>query len=122
MRISDWSSDVCSSDLDSTLKHLTPASSAARISHACLPTPENTTLAGSAPIARTRASSPPETISKPAPRFLNSFRTAWLAFAFLLYHSSTSPLPLACLLLCTSSLTVLSLYPHFLLPISFPPL
>ena len=44
-----------------------PAASACRISCFVLPTPEKITLAGSAPAASTRASSPPETMSKPQP-------------------------------------------------------
>ena len=44
-----------------------PAASAWRISARVLPTPEKITLAGSAPAASTRASSPPETMSKPQP-------------------------------------------------------
>ena len=68
---------------DSTLKHLILASKAASISQACLPTPENTTLAGSPLAAITRASSPPETISKPVPRRANSLSMARLEFAFM---------------------------------------
>ena len=51
----------------STLKHSTPASSARAISARVLPTPEKTIRAGSPPAARTRSSSPPETMSKPQP-------------------------------------------------------
>ena len=46
-----------------------------------LPTPENTTLAGSPPAASTRASSPPETMSKPLPRRANRSSTARFEFA-----------------------------------------
>ncbi len=70
-----------SSGIDSTLKHLTPASSASRISAAVLPTPENTVFSALPPAASTRASSPPETMSKPAPSRANTFSTARLLFA-----------------------------------------
>src|SRR3546814_4770160 len=36
MRISDWSSDVCSSDL-TAVRHISPASSANRASSTCIP-------------------------------------------------------------------------------------
>ena len=72
-----------SSDADSTLKHRMPASSAASISASVLPTPENTTFAGSPPAARTRASSPPETMSKPLPSRASRSSTARLEFAFI---------------------------------------
>ncbi len=71
-----------SSGTDSTLKHLTPASSARRISSALLATPENTTCSALPPAASTRASSPPETMSKPAPSRANTFSTPRLLFAF----------------------------------------
>ena len=51
----------------STLKQPMPAASAWRISARVLPTPEKMILAGSPPAASTRASSPPETMSKPQP-------------------------------------------------------
>ena len=72
-----------SSPPDSTLKQRIPAASAWRISASDLPTPENTTLPGSAPAATTRASSPPETMSNPAPRRANTSSTARLEFAFI---------------------------------------
>ena len=74
---------VSSSAADSTLKHRMPAVSAASISASVLPTPENTTFAGSPPAASTRASSPPETMSKPLPRRAKTFSTARLEFAFI---------------------------------------
>ena len=40
----------------------------------CLPTPEKTIFLGSAPIFKTRSSSPPETMSKPDPASLRTFR------------------------------------------------
>ena len=60
-------SSSSSSAADSTLKQRMPAASAASISAAVLPTPENTVFAGSPPAAITRASSPPDTMSKPLP-------------------------------------------------------
>jgi len=69
-----------SSLADSTLKQKMPASKAKRISASVLPTPENTTLAGSPPAAITRANSPPETMSKPAPNLANVFKIAKLGF------------------------------------------
>ena len=50
-----------------------PAVNAASISAAVLPTPEKTIRAGSPPAAITRASSPPETMSKPLPRRARMF-------------------------------------------------
>ena len=48
-----------------------------------LATPENTTLAGSPPAASTRASSPPDTMSKPLPSRAKSPSTARFGFAFI---------------------------------------
>ena len=62
----------------STLKQRMPAASARRISASDLPTPENRILSGSPPAARTRSSSPPETISKPLPSRANRSRIARL--------------------------------------------
>jgi hypothetical protein len=67
---------------DSTLKQRTECSSASRISASLLPTPENTTLAGSPPAASTRWSSPPETMSKPAPARASRSMIARFEFAF----------------------------------------
>ena len=47
----------------------------------CLPTPENTILLGSAPTLKTRTNSPPETISKPAPKSHKRFKIARFEFA-----------------------------------------
>ena len=52
---------------DSTLKQPIDASKAALISSVVLPTPENTIFSAAPPAWITRASSPTETISKPAP-------------------------------------------------------
>ncbi len=60
-----------------------PARSAASISSRVLPTPEKTILCGSIPAASARASSPPETMSIPAPRRPRVASTAWLEFAFI---------------------------------------
>ena len=57
-------------------------SSASWISASVLPTPENSVLRASPPAASTRASSPPETMSKPAPSRASSASTARLEFAF----------------------------------------
>ena len=60
-----------------------PALSARSISAAVLPTPEKTTrAAASGAAARTRSSSPPETMSKPAPRAASSLRMASAELAF----------------------------------------
>jgi hypothetical protein len=48
-----------------------------------LPTPENTTLAGSPPAASTRASSPPDTMSKPQPAWAKVCSTASDELAFM---------------------------------------
>ena len=68
----------CSSGMDSTLKHRMSCVKAKRISSIDFPTPEKITLRGSPPAARTRNSSPPETMSKPEPSLLNTFSTARL--------------------------------------------
>ena len=68
-------------DSDSTLICRTPASSAARISSALLPTPEKTIRSAGTPAASAVASSPPETTSAPAPRRANVAMTAMLPFA-----------------------------------------
>jgi hypothetical protein len=70
-----------SSAADSTLKQKMPASSAWRISSRGLADAGEDHLAGSPPAARTRASSPPETMSKPAPSGRNRFRMARLELA-----------------------------------------
>ena len=59
-----------------------PSSSALAISSGFLLTPENTTLDGSPPAATTRSSSPPETISNPAPSLASILSTAKLELAF----------------------------------------
>ena len=74
---------ISSSRSLSTLKHITPTSSARNISARDLPTPENTTFAGSTPAASTRSSSPPDTMSKPQPALRNTCSTARLEFAFI---------------------------------------
>ena len=66
---------------DSTLKQAMPSVSARSISVSVLPSPENTTLAGSPPAASTRSSSPPETMSKPAPSRASTLSTAMLELA-----------------------------------------
>ena len=70
-----------SSPRDSAWTAPIPAASAARSSAALLPTPENTMSAGSPPAARARASSPPETMSKPQPSVRSSCSTARLPLA-----------------------------------------
>ena len=67
---------------DSTLKQRIRASSAATMSSRDLATPENTMRPGSPPAISTRLSSPPETMSKPAPRRASRFSTARFEFAF----------------------------------------
>ena len=59
-----------------------PTSNAFSMSASDLPKPEKTIFAGLPPAARTRASSPPVTISKPAPSFANTLRTAKFEFDF----------------------------------------
>jgi len=60
-----------------------PAASAASISSACLPTPENTTLLTAFGAAIfTRSNSPPETMSKPAPIPASNRRIDRFEFAF----------------------------------------
>ena len=56
-----------SSGSDSTLNWKMPAASAAPSSRSVLPTPENTTRPGATPARSARSSSPPETMSAPAP-------------------------------------------------------
>ena len=65
-----------SSCADSTLKHPTPASSAAAISASRLPTPEKTMRPAGTPAASTRSSSPPDTMSNPAPSRPSTSMTA----------------------------------------------
>ena len=55
------------SEIDSILKDKIPALIPAATSTEDLPTPENIIFLGSAPAFRALKSSPPETISKPAP-------------------------------------------------------
>ena len=71
-----------SSSALSTLKHLMPAASAATISASDLPTPEKITRSALPPAASTRASSPPETMSKPAPWRASTSRIASVELAF----------------------------------------
>src|SRR5258708_4076962 len=63
----------------SALKQRIPAASPARISASDLPTPEKITRAAAPPAASTRASSPPETMSKPAPARARASSTATLS-------------------------------------------
>jgi hypothetical protein len=59
------------------LKRRMLALRAASISQTCLPTPEKTTFLRAGLLARrTRSSSPPETMSKPAPCSARSLRMA----------------------------------------------
>lgn len=67
----------------STLKQAMPAASAWRISARVLPTPEKMIFFGSAPTASTRASSPPETMSKPQPASANTRSTPSEELAFI---------------------------------------
>jgi hypothetical protein len=67
----------------STLKQRMPASRAALISSRVLPTPEKTMRSPSTPAARARRSSPPETMSMPAPMPARVFTTAWLELPFI---------------------------------------
>ena len=76
-----------SSLADSTLKQKMLAVKAARISSAVLPTPENTILLAAPPAANTRANSPPETISNPAPRRANKFKIARLGLDLTAKHT-----------------------------------
>ena len=71
-----------SSASDSQLKLWMPLASAYSTSAAVLPTPEKTTLPGSPPAWSTRNSSPPETMSKPAPALASSASTASDELAF----------------------------------------
>ena len=58
-----------------------PASSAMAISSRLLATPANTIRSGGTPAASARCSSPPETISAPAPASARVLITARLLFA-----------------------------------------
>ena len=66
----------------STLNWRMSCASARSISSAVFPTPEKTILRGSAPARRTRYSSPPETMSKPAPRRPEEPQDGEVQFAF----------------------------------------
>jgi hypothetical protein len=71
-----------SSSSDSRLRHRMRARSACSISDCDFPDPgEDRPLCTSPPAARTRASSPPETMSKPRPSRESSASTARLEFA-----------------------------------------
>ena len=71
-----------SSARDSTLKRAMPACSAIAISASVLPTPENTILSAGIPARNARCSSPPDTMSAPAPSSPISRSTAPLPLAF----------------------------------------
>ena len=71
-----------SSSADSTLIARSPAEIAASISASSLPTPLKTIFPAGIPAAIARASSPPETMSAPAPRRASVRSTAWLLLAF----------------------------------------
>src|SRR5699024_11596741 len=71
-----------SSASDSTLKQRMPTSNARSISVWDLATPENTTLLASPPAAKTRSSSPCETISNPEPNLASKFNRAILGLDF----------------------------------------
>jgi len=72
-----------SSPSDSTLKVRTPFLSPSTISSSVFPTPENTILSAGTPAAKARSSSPPETMSAPAPRRARAEMTARFEFAFI---------------------------------------
>jgi hypothetical protein len=72
-----------SSSADSTLIDRTPAEIAASISASSLPTPLNTIFAAGIPAASARFSSPPDTMSAPAPRLASVRSTAWLLLALI---------------------------------------
>ena len=72
---------LVSSSSDSILKARILFSIANLISSEVLPTPEKTIFLGSPSAAMTLLSSPPETISKPAPFFASKFNIARLEFA-----------------------------------------
>jgi hypothetical protein len=65
-----------SSGSDSTLKHRIPLSRASAISSRVFATPENTIRSPGTPAARARRSSPPDTMSIPAPRPARVLSTA----------------------------------------------
>jgi hypothetical protein len=67
----------------STLKQRMPAARALRISASDLPTPEKITRSAAPPAASTRASSPPDTMSKPAPSRRSTSSTARVEFALI---------------------------------------
>ena len=76
------SSSTTSSSADSTLKQPMPATIAAAISSRVLPTPENTTFAGSPPARCHRYSSPIDTMSAPAPSSTSTASTPRVEQAF----------------------------------------
>lgn len=73
---------VSSSASDSTVRKRIRLRSAAAISSSVFPTPAKTIFSGPTPVARARRSSPPETMSKPAPAFARVFSTARFAHDF----------------------------------------
>ncbi len=74
--------NTSNSAADSRLKQWMPSSRARAISPGFLLTPENTIFDGAPPAATTRSSSPPETMSKPAPSLASTLSTARLELAF----------------------------------------
>ena len=76
-----------SSCSDSTLNIRMPERNAYSISSRVLPTPENTTLRGSAPALSARNSSPPDTMSNPEPSFTKARSTARLELALTEKHT-----------------------------------
>ena len=72
---------AASSAVDSRCTWPMPASTAAVSSSSVLPTPLNTMRSGSNPAASARASSPPDTMSAPAPRSRRIRSTARFALA-----------------------------------------
>ena len=77
------SSRVRSSLTDSTLKRRISAFSASRISSRVLPTPEKMIFFGGTPARSARCSSPPETMSAPAPALARVEITARFEFALI---------------------------------------
>jgi hypothetical protein len=75
-------SRVSSSEADSTLKSRMRSPRPAISSSSVLPTPAKTTFLGSKPARIARYSSPPETMSAPAPKEANARITARFPFAF----------------------------------------
>ena len=71
-----------SSARDSALKRAMPACKAIAISASDLPTPENTMRSAWIPARKARCSSPPDTMSAPAPSSANRRSTAPLPLAF----------------------------------------